>query len=101
VLTQIQNEFYYAFESKRYPGVPHLTLNSLSNAPFTIGDLTITPIEVMHHKLPVLGFRIGDFTYITDANYIDELEIEKIKGSKVLVLYALQKEPLNSHSTLD
>jgi len=101
VLNQIQTEFYYAFESKRYPGVPHLTLHELTEAPFSIGNLEITPIEVMHHKLPVFGFRIGDFSYITDANYIEEKEIDKMKGSKVLVLNALQKEPHISHFTLD
>ncbi|MGB3466525.1 MAG: MBL fold metallo-hydrolase, partial [Cyclobacteriaceae bacterium] len=61
----------------------------------------ITPIEVMHYKLPVLGFRIGDFTYITDANYISDEEMEKIQGSKHLVINALQKEEHISHFTLD
>ncbi len=101
VLNQIQTEFYYAFEARRYPGVPHLSLNELTGNPFEIGNIKITPIEVMHHKLPVFGFRIGDFTYITDANFIDDAEIEKIKGSKVLVLNALQKESHISHFTLN
>jgi len=63
--------------------------------------MTLTPIEVMHMKMPVLGYRIGDFTYITDANYISEPEKEKIKGSKVLVLNALRREKHPSHYTLD
>lgn len=100
VLAQIKSEFYYAFEENPYPGVPHLALHELTGSTFSIGDATFTPIEVMHHKLPVYGFRLGDFTYITDANYISEEELEKVKGSKVLVLNALQKEPHISHFTL-
>ncbi|MEL7145241.1 MAG: MBL fold metallo-hydrolase, partial [Bacteroidota bacterium] len=71
------------------------------NEPFNIGNTIITPIEVMHYKLPVFGFRIKDFTYITDANYIADEELEKIKGSKYLVINALQKDPHISHFTLD
>ena len=69
--------------------------------PFELGGMTITPIRVMHHRLPVLGFRFNDFCYITDANFIAEEEKEKIKGAKVLVINALQKQEHISHYTLD
>ncbi|WP_149244611.1 MBL fold metallo-hydrolase [Dyadobacter sp. 32] len=100
VLNQIRTEFYYAFSEHRYPGVPHFDLHNIENTPFEILGVTFTPIEVMHYNLPVFGYRIGDFTYITDANYISEAEQEKIKGSRVLVLDTLQKEPHLSHFTL-
>jgi phosphoribosyl 1,2-cyclic phosphate phosphodiesterase len=100
VLNHIQNEFYYAFGENVYPGVPRLQLNKIDSEPFEIEGVTFTPIQVMHHRLPVLGFRVGDFTYITDANYISEVEMEKIRGSKVVVINALQREPHISHFTL-
>jgi phosphoribosyl 1,2-cyclic phosphate phosphodiesterase len=100
VLNQIRSEFSYAFTEKRYPGVPRLELHAIQNKPFEIEDVTFTPIEVMHHKLPVFGFRVGDFTYITDTNYISEKELEKIEGTRVLVLDALQRESHMSHFTL-
>jgi phosphoribosyl 1,2-cyclic phosphate phosphodiesterase len=101
VITQLKREFSYIFADHKYPGVPLVDVKLLDGKPFTIDQTTITPINVMHFKLPVFGFRIGDFTYITDANYISEEEKEKIKGSKVLVLNALQKTPHISHFTLD
>jgi phosphoribosyl 1,2-cyclic phosphate phosphodiesterase len=100
VLNQIRNEFSYAFSETRYPGVPHFEMHAIENKPFDVLGVNVIPIEVMHHKLPVYGFRIGDFTYITDANFISEIEQEKIKGSKILVLDTLQKEPHLSHFTL-
>jgi phosphoribosyl 1,2-cyclic phosphate phosphodiesterase len=101
VLEQIKREFGYIFEENPYPGVPLVKTYTIENSSFKIGDLSLTPIEVLHYKLPVFGFRIGDFTYITDANFISETEKEKIKGSKVLVLNALQRTPHISHFTLD
>ncbi|HNF48752.1 MAG TPA: MBL fold metallo-hydrolase, partial [Chitinophagales bacterium] len=68
--------------------------------PFIIGDIPFIPIRAMHKTLPVLGFRIHDFTYITDANFIADTELEKIKGSKVLVLNALRREAHYSHFSL-
>jgi phosphoribosyl 1,2-cyclic phosphate phosphodiesterase len=100
VLGQIKGEFSYIFAKNKYPGVPRVLLNEISNSPFEIKGIRITPIQVMHHKLPVFGFRIGDFTYITDANYISPEEIEKIKGTKILVINALQIKPHISHFTL-
>jgi phosphoribosyl 1,2-cyclic phosphate phosphodiesterase len=97
----IRRDFFYAFSDKKYPGVPDLSLNPIEEVPFTIGELLIEPIRVWHLHMPVLGFRIGPFTYITDANRIDESEKNKIKGTEVLVLNALRKQPHVSHFTLD
>ncbi|MFT6827366.1 MAG: phosphoribosyl 1,2-cyclic phosphate phosphodiesterase [Roseivirga sp.] len=101
VIDQLKREFAYIFEETKYPGIPRVEVKEIENKPFQIEDLTITPIEVMHHKLPVLGFRINDFTYITDAKTIAEEEKDKIRGTKVLVLNALQIDPHQSHFTLD
>lgn len=100
VIDQIKREFHYVFESN-YPGIPKLEIHQISNRPFLIKNLAITPIAVLHHKLPVFGFRIKDFTYVTDANTIPDKEMEKIHGSKILVLNALQKDDHLSHFTLD
>lgn len=97
----VRRDFYYAFTDTKYPGVPELNLITIDESPFVVGDIPVQPIQVMHHKMPVFGFRFGDFTYITDANRIDDDEKEKIKGSKVLVLNALRKEAHVSHFTLE
>ncbi|TZF84997.1 MBL fold metallo-hydrolase [Pedobacter sp. BS3] len=97
----LRREFYYAFADTRYPGVPLINLHEITNNPFTAAGISITPIETLHYMLPVFGFRIGDFTYITDAKTVSEVEREKIRGSKVLVVNALQKEKHISHFTLD
>lgn len=97
----LMREFGYAFNPKRYPGVPNLELHTITMEPFVIGDIFITPILVWHLKMPVLGFRFGHFTYITDANHIDADEQEKIRGSKLIVLNALRKEAHISHFSLD
>ncbi len=101
-LTQevIIREFPYAFSDNKYPGLPEITLNSIDLEPFVIGDIPITPIQVWHLKMPVLAFRFGGFTYITDANRIDEPEKEKIRGSDILVINALRKEKHISHFSL-
>jgi phosphoribosyl 1,2-cyclic phosphate phosphodiesterase len=97
----LRRDFYYAFAEHKYPGVPEINLNTITTQPFKVKELTVTPILVWHHKMPVLGFRFGNFTYITDANRIDTAEKEKIKGSEILVLNALRREPHISHFTLD
>jgi phosphoribosyl 1,2-cyclic phosphate phosphodiesterase len=96
----IVREFPYAFADMKYPGIPDLRLNRIDKDPFTIGDITIVPIGVWHMKMPVLGFRFGDFTYITDANRIDDSEKEKILGSRQIVLNALRHEKHLSHYSL-
>lgn len=97
----IKREFAYIFSSFKYPGIPEINLHLLENKLTTIDGVDFMPIEVMHYKLPVFGFRINDFTYITDANYISDKEKEKIKGSKVIVLNALRRETHISHFTLE
>jgi phosphoribosyl 1,2-cyclic phosphate phosphodiesterase len=97
----IRRDYYYAFTEKKYPGVPDLALHQISDQPFHVGELTIQPVLVWHLKMPVIGFRIGPFTYITDANRIDQTEKDKIKGSHTLVVNALRKQPHLSHFTLD
>ena len=97
----VRRDFHYAFTDTKYPGVPELNLVTIDESPFVIGDIPVQPIQVMHHKMPVYGFRFGDFTYITDANRIEDVEKEKIKGSKVLVLNALRRESHVSHFTLE
>ena len=96
----VRRDFYYAFADTKYPGVPELNLITIDESPFVIGDLSIQPIMVYHHKMPVYGFRIGDFTYITDANRIDSDQMDLIRGSTILVLNALRKEDHISHFTL-
>jgi phosphoribosyl 1,2-cyclic phosphate phosphodiesterase len=96
----IRREFAYIFSDFKYPGIPEIDLHLIENKPIEIHGVEFRPIEVTHYRLPVFGYRVGDFTYITDANYISEQEKEKIKGSKVLVLNALRKEEHISHFTL-
>lgn len=96
----IIREFPYAFAKIKYPGIPEINLRTFADEPFWIRDLEIIPIQAMHYKMPVTGFRIGKFTYITDANFIPGPEKEKIKGSEILVLNALRKEKHISHFTL-
>lgn len=100
VQTAITKAFDYVFSDNKYPGLPKINLHTISNKIFNIQNVTITPIEVMHYKLPVLGFRINQFTYITDANKISKKELQKVVGSKVLVINALRKEDHISHFTL-
>lgn len=99
-LAQVKQEFYYAFSEIKYPGVPIINLHEIADQPFEIEGVSFIPIEVMHHKLPVLGYRIGDFSYITDVNFMSDKAIEMVKGSKVVVLSALQQSPHISHYTL-
>lgn len=99
-LEVIIREFPYAFTEKKYPGAPNIHLNTISTQPFQINDLVITPVLVWHLQMPVLGFRFGKFTYITDANRIEDNSKALIEGSEVLVLNALRKEKHISHFSL-
>ena len=96
----LRREYYYAFSDTKYPGVPQLNLNTIDEQLFYIGDIPVIPIVVWHLKMPVYGFRFGDFTYITDANRIDADELAKVRGSKLMVVNALRREPHLSHFTL-
>jgi phosphoribosyl 1,2-cyclic phosphate phosphodiesterase len=101
-LTQeaLKKEFSYIFAEKKYPGIPEIDLRTIDRQPFVIGDITIIPIPVWHLHMPVLGFRFGDFTYITDANKIEAEERKKITGSKIMVLNALREKKHISHFNL-
>lgn len=101
VLDQLKIEYYYAFADKKYPGIPQLDLHELTGEKIEIEHISITPLPVLHLRLPVLGFRIYDFAYITDANAIPEETLAKLKGTKTLVLNALQREKHISHFNLE
>jgi phosphoribosyl 1,2-cyclic phosphate phosphodiesterase len=100
-LHQIQTDFSYIFGPDNYPGLPRLTLFPITPEPFAINGIEIIPLPVLHLKLPVLGFRIGNFAYITDANFIPDETMKKLQGVNHLVLNALQREPHISHFNLD
>jgi phosphoribosyl 1,2-cyclic phosphate phosphodiesterase len=97
----IKREFAYIFAGDDYPGIPQIKLETIDDNFFTIGDITLQPINVLHYKLPVKGFRIGNFTYITDANFISGEEKKKIMGSEVLVVNALRRAEHISHFTFE
>lgn len=97
----LRREFAYIFTNETYPGIPRLQLHQIHSVPFMVGELEFIPFEVLHLNLPVLGFRIGDFCYITDANFIPEAAEKHIYGARTLVINALRKEKHVSHFTLD
>lgn len=101
VMEAIRIEFPYIFSDGRYFGAPQLTMHFITSEPFLIQDILLTPISVLHEKLPVFGYRIGDLTYITDASFISDEELEKIKGSKIVVLNALRNSRHVSHFSVD
>lgn len=97
----LRREFAYVFAETKYPGIPELDLQLIDDRPFLIGDIPVQPIKVWHHKMPVLGFRFENFTYITDANRIEDAEKEKIKGSTAMVLNLLRREKHIAHFTME
>jgi phosphoribosyl 1,2-cyclic phosphate phosphodiesterase len=101
VLNRIKADYSYAFSKHKYPGIPILNLIDIKTNGVLIGDLHFSIFEVMHHKLPVLAFRCGDFAYITDTNFISEEVLNALTGINTLVLDSLQPEPHLSHFTLD
>ena len=101
LLKQLRAEFHYAFEPQQYPGIPLLDLIEITDQPFEISGVKFNPLPVQHLHMPVLGFRVNDFSYITDANFIPDETLRKLEGTKVLVLNALQKERHVSHFNLD
>jgi phosphoribosyl 1,2-cyclic phosphate phosphodiesterase len=101
VYRALNHEFPYIFAEKKYPGVPQVNVHLISDTAFSLDGIRIIPIRVMHYRLPVLGFRINQFAYITDANYIPEEEMEKLIGVKYLVINSLRKEKHISHFSLD
>jgi len=102
VQDQIRREYSYAFEGDRYPGVPEIELNTFTNRPFFIGNTEIIPIKAIHYNDDqfVFGFRIHDFTYLTDVYRISDVEKEKIRGSRTIVVNALRKQKHYSHMNL-
>jgi len=100
VQNALKQEYAYVFADQRYPGIPEMNLFNLDGYPFDVCGVKVQPIRCFHYKLPVFGFRIGDLTYITDANFISEEEKEKMVGTKYLVINALRKQKHISHFTL-
>lgn len=101
VFNSLRTRYDYFFKTEgKYPGVPTLIEHEITNSPFKLGGIKVIPINVMHNELQVFGFRFNDFVYITDAKTIDDEEIEKLKGTKVLVVNALRHEPHISHFNL-
>jgi phosphoribosyl 1,2-cyclic phosphate phosphodiesterase len=92
--------FHYAFTEQRYPGSPELRLHEIGQGPFEAAGIPVTPVEVMHHRMPVLGFRIGSFAYVTDAKTIAPAERDKLRGLDVLVLNALRRKEHLTHMNL-
>lgn len=100
-LQQLQGDFSYAFQPNAYPGIPRLQLNEINEQPFSVNGVSILPLPVMHLKMPVLGFRFGNFSYITDANFISDETLQRLHGTEILVLNALQRDWHISHFNLD
>lgn len=100
VIRALQGGFPYIFAEKKYPGIPQIVIHSISTFPFGIGETEIIPVRLMHYRLPVLGFRIRDFAYLTDANLIPEEEKKKLRGVRILVVNALRREKHISHFNL-
>jgi len=96
----LRREYAYIFHEKDYPGIPRIEMKTIDETPFRVGNIEVMPVRVWHMNLPVFGYRIQDFTYITDANKIERSELDKIRGSKILVLNALRHESHYSHFTL-
>ncbi|MCK3684882.1 MBL fold metallo-hydrolase [Maribellus sp. YY47] len=97
----IRRIFSYVFAEYKYPGIPKMQLKDVNGSPFAIDGVEIIPIRCFHHKLPVYGYRIGDLTYITDANSIPEDELAKMAGTKILIINTLRKEKHISHFNLE
>lgn len=96
----LKREFHYAFEKDRYPGAPNIKINIIDNNAFSINELEVTPIKAQHYKIPVFGFRIGNFSYVTDLKTIEAKEIEKMRGSSIVVISGLRKQEHPSHFNL-
>lgn len=100
VTDALREKYSYIFQDHRYPGVPDINLITIHRNPFQIGNTEIIPIRLFHYKLPVLGFRIGDFAYLTDFTTLPEAEMVKLEGVRVVIMEALRKTPHMSHLSL-
>lgn len=92
VATEIKNRFPYAFSAVKYPGAPSFELHEIENKPFQLFGTEFTPVEVMHFKIPICGYKFKSVAYITDASFISEDEKEKLKNLDCLVLNCIRKE---------
>jgi phosphoribosyl 1,2-cyclic phosphate phosphodiesterase len=102
VLDAIKNHFLpYSFAEKKYKGVPEFFLNEIDEKPFSIGDWRFQPIKLKHQYLPVFGYRVGNFAYLTDFNSIEEPEFEKLRSLDIVVIDALRQKPHQSHNSLE
>jgi len=101
VLQSIRISFPYIFAEDKYPGVPNVVLNTIDAQPFMIGGVRFIPIRMLHASMPVFGFRINDFAYLVDANFISAEEMKKLEGLTDVVIGALRKEKHHSHFTLN
>ena len=101
VLKAIQHEYSYVFAEDKYPGIPEMNLNVIENKPFDLLGVKVIPVRGIHHKLPVFGYRMKDFAYLTDINFVDDEELNKLKDLEVLVVSALRKRKHISHFNLD
>ncbi|MFM2376592.1 MAG: hypothetical protein RLZZ165_1689 [Bacteroidota bacterium] len=97
----LEREFHYVFEEEKYPGTPGVKAHVINEDPFFVNEVRFVPIPVMHYRMPVFGFRIGDFAYITDANHIPEESKHRLRGLRILVLNALRRTRHLSHFTLE
>ncbi|MFW6309998.1 MAG: MBL fold metallo-hydrolase [Prolixibacteraceae bacterium] len=97
----IKRIFHYVFADQKYPGIPKMKLHSVNDQPIEIDGTQFIPIRCYHHKLPVYGFRVGDLTYITDTNFVPPEEMQKVKGSRILIINALRREKHISHFNLE
>lgn len=101
VLKALKIDYSYAFTEDKYPGIPEMNLHEIKNENFKINSVEIQPIRGLHYKLPVFGFRFNNFAYLTDVNFVETNEIEKIKNIEVLVINALRKRKHLSHFNLE
>jgi len=101
ILRALQHTFPYIFAERKYPGIPQVNFHAIDLQPFSINNTEVIPIRALHYRLPVLGYRIGEFAYITDANFIGPEEIEKIKGIRYFAICALRKKEHISHFNLE
>lgn len=100
VYDSLRRQFYYAFDEYHYPGAPEYDVHIITSLPFEVDGVSVVPIRAMHYKLPILGFRFGDFAYVTDANFIPEDEFDKLKGVKYFVINTVKRGKHISHYSL-
>ena len=101
VLRNLHDRIPYCFSDNPYPGVPRFEEHVIGDEPFLVSGVRVEPVPVMHYRLPIVGFRIGPLTYITDAKTIDDAVLDRLKGTPLLVINSLRKGEHLSHMCLD